>query len=207
MIQIAGPNGCGKTTLYNSFLRPAIESTGKSLVYINADEIALEMRSSDGAPLGLDKQLARRAQVEADDQRNQLLVAGHEESAIFETVFSDPDGHRLDFLRRAKAAGYRVVQIFIAVTDVSLSAQRVRQRVAEGGHDVPLAKQVVRFDRSLANGRAALEIADLSLFVDNSQTRTSQAYSHDLVAVFLGSDPLEVVPLPPKWFRTILPGG
>jgi len=206
MIQIAGPNGCGKTTFYNAFLRPAIESTGKRLVYINADDIALEMRSRGGTPLGLDEQLARRAQVEADDQRNQLLLAGHEESVIFETVFSDPDGYRLNFLRRAKVAGYKVVHIFIAVADVNLSAQRVSQRVAEGGHDVPMAKQVERFGRSLANGRAALEIADLSLFVDNSQPRINKAYSHKLVAVFLGSDPLEVISLPPQWFRTIHPG-
>jgi len=130
-------------------------------------------------------------------------VEGFKESAIFETVFSDPKGIRIDYLKRAKAAGYKVVQIFIAVTDVNLSAKRVEQRVAEGGHDVPFIKQVQRFERSLANGRSALEIADLSLFMDNSQTYVGRTYSHDPVAVFLGSDPLEIENSPPHWFKAV----
>ncbi len=203
MVQIAGPNGCGKTTFYRRFLQPVIASSGKELAYINADDIALEMRSGDTTPAGLDPALAEQARNEADFRRNQLLAEGFKQSAIFETVFSDPKGIRLDYLKRAKAAGYKVVQIFIAVTDVQLSAKRVQQRVAEGGHDVPFEKQLQRFERSLANGRSALNVADLSLFLDNSETYEGRACSHDPVAVFLGSEPLVIESSPPHWFKAI----
>lgn len=83
--------------------------------------------------------------------------------------------------------------------------KRVSQRAVEGGQDVPMAKQVERLRRSLANGRVAHEIAGLSLVVDNGQPRGNRAYAHELIAVFLGSHPVEVMLPPPKWAGIILP--
>ena len=57
----------------------------------------------------------------------------------------------------------------------------------------------------MAIGRAALEIADLSLVVENGQPRGNRTYAHELVAVFLGSHSLEVMLPPPKWAGTMLP--
>ncbi len=45
---------------------------------------------------------------------------------------------------------------------------RVRQRVAEGGHDVPDEDVRRRYSRSLANVQELLRIADESLIYDNS---------------------------------------
>lgn len=200
MIQIAGPNGCGKTTFYKKFLLPVLESLEARLEYINADDIALDFRSEDGAGLGLDANIALHARDEADFRRDLLLKEGHKASFIFETVFSDSGGHRLNYMRRAKAAGYKVVMIFIAVSNVELAAQRVKIRASQGGHDVPIEKQLSRFPNSLANGRSAIEIADLSLFMDNSSTNPNMQISHTDVAVFLNGDLLASSRNTPDWF-------
>ena len=129
-------------------------------------------------------------------------MGGHD--ARFESEQESQQDQRSCNTTPASILGLRTVSY---CTENEGTPQRVRQRVAEGGHDVPMAKQIERIGRSLANGRAAPEIADLSLFVDNSEPRSNKSYSHELIAVFLGSDPLEVVSTPPKWYGTIRPGG
>lgn len=52
-----------------------------------------------------------------------------------------------------------------------LSAARVADRVAQGGHDVPLEAIARRFPASLANLPAALALADRAYIFDNSEER------------------------------------
>jgi predicted ABC-type ATPase len=203
MIQIAGPNGSGKTTFYRKFLRPLLDAAGMELEYVNADEVALDMPATGNAPIGMDPAVAEYARKEADFQRELLLKEGHKQSVIFETVFSDTQGHRLEYLQRAKEAGYKVVMIFIALESVELSIERVRIRVADRGHDVPEHKQRARYQRSLDNGKKATDIADLSLFMDNSAAHSGEGVTHQPVAVLLGSDILESICPAPGWFLSL----
>lgn len=151
LIFVAGPNGAGKTTYYRTFLRAS------GLLFINADELTRTL----GVP---------NAEAAAfADQARALLVANGE-SFVTETVFSDPVGAKLDFLRRAIAAGYEVQVHFIGITGADLSEARVMQRVAQGGHDVPTARLERRFQQSLRNLAQALTFApDVRVF-DNSDT-------------------------------------
>jgi len=157
LIVLAGSNGAGKSTYY----RAALSETG--LPFINADELAAAMRPDDPGAV------AYEAMRVADARRAEALLDRH--SFIMETVFSDPHGAKLAFLRRARAAGYCVVVIFIRIATPELSRARVMQRVAEGGHDVPDAKLEERFPRTLANARQALALADLGLVLDNTSQR------------------------------------
>lgn len=205
MIQIAGPNGCGKTTLYKKLLEPYLSNSGFIWNYINADDIEREMRTSDDSTSpGLDKELSIKARDEADFQREQLLKPGNEMTFVFETVFSDDKGHRLEYMQKAKVAGYYVVLIFVSVRDVNLSAERVKQRVLEGGHDVPISTQVTRFDRVLSNAKKAIGIADLCLFLDNSNTNTEASVNHEAVGVFKSGVLVEISQFPPKWFAELV---
>lgn len=206
MIQIAGPNGSGKTTFYREFLKPMCVVGDKEFRYINADAIELEMRGEeDVSPIGLDPELSNAARIEADRQRELLLTGGFEEPFIFETVFSDPDGRRIKFMQRAKDAGYFVVLIFIGVRDVALAAERVQQRVVKGEHDVPFETQELRFPRVLENGRMGLNVADLTLFMDNSSPQTGEDVAHQPVAVFLAGDLQEIAFNTPDWFDACWP--
>jgi len=151
-VAVAGPNGAGKTTFYHSHL----EAVG--LRFVNADVFAGE--------LDLDPYTAAKV---ADTVRRQLLNRG--ESFIFETVFSDPAGDKLRFLKEAVGRGYTVVLCYIGIATPKLSEERVAMRVSQGGHDVPGDKLKSRFPRSLANLRRAIHELPHVLIYENSDLR------------------------------------
>jgi predicted ABC-type ATPase len=138
IVAIAGPNGAGKSTFYEAHLRSA------GLRFVNADELARE--------LGVD---AYQAAEVAGSLRKALVEQG--ESFVFETVFSDPAGDKLEFLKLAERKGYAVVLCFIGLDGPDLSEERVAMRVLQGGHDVPTAKLRARYPRTLANLAKAIK--------------------------------------------------
>lgn len=151
LIFLAGPNGAGKTTYYRTFLRAS------GIQFINADELTRTL----GVP-------NTEAAKFADGAREALLASG--ETFITETVFSDPVGAKLDFLRRAIAAGYDVQVHFIGISGAELSEVRVMQRVAQGGHDVPSDRLERSFHQSVRNLAEAIPfVPDVRVF-DNSDT-------------------------------------
>jgi len=137
IVAIAGPNGAGKTTFYLSHLSP----TG--LRFVNADVLARE--------LSLDVYAAARL---AESLRQELVA--QRESFIFETVFSDRIGAKIEFLKQASGNGYNTILCFIGISGPDVSDQRVAMRISQGGHDVPQAKLIERFPRTLANLQAAI---------------------------------------------------
>ena len=149
LVALAGPNGAGKTSFYEANLRPA------GLRLVNADLIALQ--------LGLGAYEAVRV---AGSIRQELVA--QRESFVYETVFSDPAGDKLLFLKHAVAEGFTVVLCFIGLTDSMTSEQRVALRVTKGGHDVPTDKVHARFPRILSNLAAALRELPYVHVYDNS---------------------------------------
>src|SRR5208282_5621108 len=117
-VVLAGPNGAGKTTFFHAHLQPA------GLRFVNADLLARE--------LNLDPYAAAKM---ADALRRELV--NQRESFVFETVFSDPVGDKLSFLKTTAQLGYAVVLCFIGIADAKASQERVAMRVSQGGHDVP----------------------------------------------------------------------
>jgi predicted ABC-type ATPase len=148
IIAIAGPNGAGKTTFFSAFLREA------GLRFVNADEIARE--------LGLNPYEAAKI---ANSLRRELTK--QRESFVFETVFSDPVGDKVAFLKDAAAAGYSVVLCYIGISAAKVSEERVAMRISQGGHDVPADKLATRFPRILANLQAAIGELPLVIVYDN----------------------------------------
>ena len=138
IIALAGSNGSGKSTFYESFLSDA------GLRFINADELSasLDLSPYEAA------ELATSVRRELVNQR---------ESFIFETVLSDPIGEKVDQLASYAALGYTVVLIFIRIESADESSRRVAMRVCQGGHDVPDDKLRARFERTLANLQRAIE--------------------------------------------------
>jgi len=176
VVAIAGPNGAGKSTFFEAHLK----STG--LRFLNADVF--------GQELDIDAYEAARMvaalRVELVRQR---------ESFIFETVFSDPVGDKLAFLKQTAQSGYAVVVYFIGIADASISEQRVAMRVSQGGHDVPTRKLVECFPRTLANLSAAIRELPCVLVFDNNVLRTP--FRH--VAVFVKGRRVQVNEPIPGW--------
>lgn len=153
LVALAGPNGAGKTTFYHAYLKPA------GLRFLNADEIARD--------LGMDAYEAARV---ATALRQELVR--QRESFVFETVFSDPAGDKLNFLKLAVQAGYTVVLCFIGLSGPHKSEERVAMRVSQGGHGVPSEKLSARFPRTLSNLKAALRELPHVILFDNDDLRT-----------------------------------
>ena len=74
----------------------------------------------------------------------------------------------LKMMLRAKGLGYTVILLFVGTSDVAINIQRIKDRVAKGGHDIPESDQLRRFPRSLANLPKALKITDEAILFDNS---------------------------------------
>ncbi|MFN0253079.1 MAG: zeta toxin family protein [Kofleriaceae bacterium] len=152
LLLIAGPNGAGKSTFYEYFL------SDPSLPFLNADLLAAES--------GLDSFEAARI---LDAKRARLIES--KQGFVTETVFSDTRGAKLDMLRAAVEAGFDVKLIYIGLESAEISARRVAQRVAHGGHDVPPEKIAARYQRTLDNLRAALPVVpDITIFDNSSAT-------------------------------------
>ena len=141
---LAGGNGAGKTTFYNTQLK----SLG--LPFINADSIAKELY-----PIEPEIHSYDAAKIAAH-MRSELLVKG--ESFCFETVFSHTS--KIDFIAQAKANGYEVVLVFIHLDNLDLNLARIAQRVEEGGHAVPEKKVKQRIPRTLEHIKTVLPLCD-----------------------------------------------
>jgi predicted ABC-type ATPase len=181
---LAGGNGAGKTTFYEQFLQPL------SVVFVNADRIAGQLYADSSTDLSYE------AAAIAARIRDQLMR--DRQSFCFETVFSHPS--KIDFIARAKAAGYEIVLVFIHLDHVALNKARVIQRVSTGGHDVPKGKIASRIPRTLKHIKTALPLCDRVELIDNS----SYAKPMQRVASILnGQITSQQKPLP-EWAATLL---
>lgn len=181
VVALAGPNGAGKTTFYHAHLAPAGQR------FVNADVLARE----------LDLEPYPAAKV-ADALRRELVKV--RESFVFETVFSDPVGDKLTFLKEAASGGYTVVLCFIGISGPRVSQERVAMRISQGGHDVPPEKLVSRYPRTLANLQTAIRELPHVLIFDNDDLRTP--FRH--VAVFKNGRRSSLNKPAPLWLQPLL---
>jgi predicted ABC-type ATPase len=156
LLVIAGPNGAGKTTITVKLRK---EKWSDDVEYLNPDDVARDRFGDWNSP---------QASLDAarwTTERRETLLAQHAGIA-FETVFSTAD--KLDFVARAKAAGYFVRVFFVGTSDPRINAARVADRVMQGGHTVPIEKIVSRYAKSLANLPPAIRVVDRVYIYDNS---------------------------------------
>jgi predicted ABC-type ATPase len=181
LIAIAGPNGAGKSTFYQSHLATV------DLSFVNADDIARAMGIGSYAAANLAAALRRRY---IEERR----------SFVFETVFSDPAGDKLAFLKSAEDAGYTVILVFVGIPNSTVSEERVGIRVLQGGHDVPVDKLRTRFARTMANLAAALGTVQ-NVFVDDNG---DLADPYRQVAIFQNGSLIWRRDKLPRWFAPLL---
>lgn len=156
LIVIAGPNGSGKTSVTSKLLH---HEWMEDAVYINPDIVAQE-KFGDWNSLTAVMQSVKYCEA----LREKCLHDKH--SLIFETVLSRDD--KVDFIRRAHELGFFVRLFFVCTESPQINAARIAKRVMEGGHDVPIAKIVSRYQKSVINCRKAAPFADKTYVYDNS---------------------------------------
>ncbi len=156
LLVVAGPNGSGKTSVTEQGLR---HEWFRDCLYINPDNLARDQFGDWNSPAS-----ALQAAQLAESMREEALAARR--SIAFETVLSTEG--KIDYLRRAKSAGYFIRFFFVGTESPAINASRITQRFIKGGHEVPITKIVSRFGRSMANSIAAARLADRAYFYDNT---------------------------------------
>jgi len=190
LIIIAGPNGSGKTSVTRKFLH---HEWAESTIYINPDEIAKEFFGDWNS---------REAIISAANYcanwRERCLA--EKKSFVFETVMSAED--KIDFIIRAKEAGFFVRIFFISTSHPSINAARIAGRVMEGGHDVPIPKIVSRYYKSIENCKTIAPIADRLYVYDNSVNGQDAKILFRLTSGSLAKLYADEVPV---WAQILLP--
>lgn len=188
---LAGPNGAGKSSLYRALLAEGlIDST---LEFINADIYEREHLKHIKNSL----RRTEAARTWAEGIRSALMQ--EKRSFVSETVFSHAS--KIALIEQAKQAGYQVVLYIVALDNPEILVERVSQRVREGGHDVPTAKILLRYPRTLAHLAKALPLADAAFLYDSHDTKSS-GLEH--IATCKKGVLIENIKNLPIWAKTIL---
>ena len=144
LLIVADPNGCGKSTL-------ARMSRFSKLEVIDPDAIARDMPPGKAA-----REALRRRRLAFLERRSFLV----------ETTLSGTGIFRL--MEAVRKEGYMIVLHYVSLGSPEQALDRIRNRVARGGHDVPEHDVRRRFSRSHANFPTAVQLADEVFFYDNS---------------------------------------
>lgn len=139
IVIIAGPNGAGKTT----FAREFLPNEAGCPVFVNADLIAAGLAPFDPARMAL-----RAGRLMLEEIHTQVRKG---ESFAFETTLSGR--HYAQLIPQWREQGYKVKLIFLSLPNPAMAIERVRVRVAQGGHNVPM--EVIR--RRFFSGRRNFE--------------------------------------------------
>jgi len=130
---IAGANGSGKSTLAEVLLKE------KQLVYLNADDIAKEISPDaiNKVPISAGKIYFKKL--------NEYL-----KSNISFAVESTLSGNNiLKIIEKAKIQNYKIILVYSFLQNCASCIERVRNRVENGGHDVPAEDIVRRYYKSI----------------------------------------------------------
>ena len=149
---LGGTNGSGKSSLFETLNLPG--------PFLNADVVArgLNPHNPESASLAAGRLIVDRL----------AAVVEAREDFTYETTLSSHQSIAL--MQRAKDAGYEVGLVFVALSSADLNVDRVANRVATGGHNIPESVIRRRYDVSLRRLGAAIRLAESTLVFDNTDT-------------------------------------
>ena len=181
-IVFAGPNGSGKSSIRDAIANP-VE------VVIDPDRIARQINPTDPRSADL---AAGRAAINLFEE---TIASG--KSVSMETTLTGRSAIRR--MQMAKAEGYEVSLIYVALDHQELNVARVASRARQGGHAIDPDTIRRRVGNSLENLPAALAIADQAIVLDN----TGQEHRR-LLELADGRITYLIEPLP-DWLRERMP--
>jgi len=163
---IAGPNGAGKTTFALKYL-PEIAGCSN---FVNADLIAYGI-----SPLN-----TLAAQYDAGrvflNEVHKNIEKGVDFS--FETTLAGRS--YINLLKKLRQKGWQIVLFFLWIPDADFSKDRVRQRVQDGGHDIPDEAIYRRYPRIMYNlVNIYFPLCDKVSCYDNSNPEPELVFEQD----------------------------
>jgi len=154
---IAGSNGSGKTTFARMFLPEYVKCPN----FVNADLIALGLAPFEPSRAAIKAGKLVLQQIHEFAQRGLDFA--------FETTLSGKSYAKL--LSALKSKGYALHLFFLWIPSPELAIARIKDRVAEGGHDVPAEDVRRRFIRGVNNFRSYGALFDSWMLFDNSKVK------------------------------------
>jgi predicted ABC-type ATPase len=153
---IAGCNGAGKTTASFTILPEILDCKE----FVNADEIAKGLSPFQPEKVSLESGRIMLNRI------NDLIR--ERKNFAFETTLSTKS-YRSKIIE-AKAKGYTVILLFFWLQNIELAKERVKVRVAEGGHNIEPEVIERRYQRGVKNlFNIYLPIVDGAFIFDNSE--------------------------------------
>ena len=152
---IAGCNGAGKTTASFTILPDMLDCKE----FVNADEIARGLSPFQPETVSFH---AGRIML----KRIGELMSNKVDFA-FETTLTTLS--YTNTIRLAKELGYTITLLYFWLNDVNLAIERVKNRVSEGGHDIPEETLKRRYYRGMHNLTSRfITICDYWIVINNS---------------------------------------
>ena len=180
-IIFAGINGAGKTALY-SVLAPHTDLGTR----VSVDDIAASL--GDWWDTLVQLKAARSAMTLLGDLIKEGISINQETTLPGEAI--------VRFAKQAREAGYLITLYFVGIENVEMAIERVKERVARGGHGIEEAVIRKRFSALSANLARLVPYCDVVYLYDNS-TRFRQ------VAVMRGGVMVDIDPDMPLWLRFV----
>ena len=120
---IAGPNGAGKTTFAREYLLNEADFT----TFVNADLIAA----------GLNPMQPEQEAVAAGRMMLAMIRRYSNEGRSFALETTLSGRTYASMIPRWQERGYQVSLVFLSLPSPEVAIERVRQRVQDGGHNIP----------------------------------------------------------------------
>ena len=153
---ISGPNGAGKTTASYTVLPKILQCKE----FVNADEIARGL-----SPFNPDSVAIQAGRLMLERIRELLQ---RNESFSIETTLSTRSYVQL--VEKAHRQGYEVTLLYFWLKSPDQAIQRVAERVAKGGHDIPKNTIVRRYREGLENlFNLYMPVVDTWLLINNGE--------------------------------------
>ena len=178
-VLVAGTNGVGKSTLYET------QDSLKNIPRVNTDEI---VRSFGNWQNISDVMKAGRIAV-------RMIQDYFENGRTFsqETTLC---GHSIiRNIEKARELGYEIELHYVGVDSVQIAKDRVAYRVAHGGHGIPEADIERRYSESLERLMQILPICKLAVLYDNSKYFRNFATFQYGKAITITND------IVPEWYK------
>jgi len=163
---IAGPNGVGKTTFALRYL-PQIAGCRN---FVNADFIAYGISPFDSLS----------AQYEAGRLFLREIYANINKRVDFAFEATLAGRTHIKLLKKLRQDGWQIVLFFLWIPDVSFSKRRIRERVKDGGHNIPDETISRRFPRVMHNFvKIYIPLCDKIVCYDNSESEPVLVFVQD----------------------------
>ena len=180
-IIFAGINGAGKTALYN-----VLSSEIDLGVRVSVDDIAASL--GDWRDTLVQLKAARGAMNLLSESIKKRVNINQETTLPGEAI--------VRFAKQARDAGYHIMLYFVGIENVEMAIERVRSRVAKGGHGIEEAVIRKRFDAMSGNLARLLPYCDVAYFYDNSRKFRQ-------VAVMRGGAFVDIDSNLPLWLKCV----